>query len=244
MRLSRFYIAAPLSLGQHALPEEQAHYIGRVLRHGVGDAVQLFDGSGQVYQAAILSMGKKSVSVSVQAAATVLCESPLPITLLQSVSSSERMDFTIQKSVELGVAQIVPLMSERSSQRLSGERADKKVARWQDIAIAACEQCGRTVVPTIAPIISLAEALNRLPENGTRLLMSLNRPQALNQLPTPPAATLLVGPEGGFSAAEEALAISQFGFNAISLGPRVLRTETAALATIAAMQMLWGDFAV
>ena len=242
--MPRFYLPHALAVNQTlTLPDTLVRHI-QVLRAQPGDVIELFDGHGQVYQAAILSMGKKSVSVSVQAAATVLCESPLPITLLQSVSSSERMDFTIQKSVELGVAQIVPLMSERSSQRLSGERADKKVARWQDIAIAACEQCGRTVVPTIAPIISLAEALNRLPENGTRLLMSLNRPQALNQLPTPPAATLLVGPEGGFSAAEEALAISQFGFNGISLGPRVLRTETAALAAIAAMQMLWGDFAV
>ena len=240
--MPRFYLPqAPLLDQILLLPDAVARHV-QVLRAQPGELIELFDGRGQVYQAQITAMGKKSVEVRIQAAHTQCVESPLAITLLQAVSASERMDLTIQKSVELGVAAIVPLISERS-QRLSGERADKKVARWQEIAIAACEQCGRTVVPTVAPITPLAAALGRLPESGGRLLMSLNRPLALNQLPQPQSLSLLIGPEGGLSPAEEALATTQFGFQAISLGPRVLRTETASLAAIAAMQVLWGDFA-
>lgn len=240
--MPRFYLPHPPAPGtRFDLPDTVARHI-QVLRLQPGDTVELFDGQGMLYPAVICAMGKKSVQVQLQAAAAHSVESPLPITLLQSVSASERMDLTIQKSVELGVSHIVPVLSERSSQRLSGERAAKKVARWQEIAIAACEQCGRTQLPRVADIALLPAALSALPATGARLLMSLQPGASLKQLPPPLAVQVLVGPEGGFSLAEEQLAITQFGFQAIGLGPRVLRTETAALAAVAAMQTLWGDF--
>lgn len=241
--MPRFYVAESFFVDQSlSLPDAVARHV-QVLRMQPGEEITLFDGQGQVYQARISAMGKKNVDVCILSTQAESVESPLAVTLLQSLCSSERMDWVVQKSVELGVARIVPLISERSSQRLSGERAAKKVARWQEIAIAACEQCGRTVVPTVAEVMSMDAALMALPDEGMRLLMSLNRPQSLNQLAKPAAVTLLVGPEGGFGADEEAWAMSAFGFQAISLGPRVLRTETASLAAMAAMQVLWGDFA-
>ena len=155
MRLSRFYIAAPLSLGQHALPEEQAHYIGRVLRHGVGDAVQLFDGSGQEYLGQLIEVGKKSVRVELTEQLPGQPDSPLRVHLGQGLSRGERMDWAIQKATELGVAEITPIVSERCEVRLKDERADKRLAHWQQVAISACEQCGRSTVPLIHPPLLL-----------------------------------------------------------------------------------------
>ena len=240
--MPRFYVSTPLTPHTSCtLPENVARHV-QVLRAQPGDALELFDGSGQVFEATVAVMGKKQVSVQVGAARAHTVESPLAVTLLQSVSASERMDFTVQKCVELGVARIVPLMSERSSQRLSGERADKRVARWQDIAIAACEQCGRTVLPHITPVADWHSALAALPQEGSRLLMSTREAQALPTLAAPQSVFLLVGSEGGFSTAEEEVAVAEYGFVPVSLGPRVLRTETAAAAALAAMQILWGDF--
>ncbi len=239
--MPRFYVPAELcEVNAFSLPDATARHV-QVLRCQPGELIELFNGQGLVYVAEIMSMGKKNVDVMIHDCKTVKVESSLTTTLLQSVSSSERMDMTIQKSVELGVSVIQPVLSERSSQRLGGERATKKRERWQDIAIAACEQCGRTVVPEIRPIMDLASALKDVADADLKLLMSLRRPLALNEFSQPHAVTLLIGPEGGLSASEEEQA-ARYGFSAFSLGPRVLRTETASLAALAAMQALWGDF--
>lgn len=239
--MPRFYVPSGICDSvAFSLPDATARHV-QVLRCQPGELIELFDGLGTVYQAEITAMGKKNVDVLIRGSESVTLESPLAITLLQSISSSERMDMTIQKAVELGVTLIQPVLTERSSQRLSGERALKKLERWQDIAIGACEQCGRTMVPEIRPVVDLANALAGLTTDNLKLLMSLCRPQALNEFAQPQAVTLLIGPEGGLSNAEEELAI-RYGFAAISLGPRVLRTETASLAAIAALQVLWGDF--
>lgn len=239
--MPRFYLPPSVLVSDaFSLPDTAARHV-QVLRYQPGEVIELFDGLGKVYQAEITSMGKKNVDVLICGSTDINLESPLNITLMQSISSSDRMDLTIQKAVELGVTMIQPVLTERSSQRLSGERAMKKLERWLDIAIGACEQCGRTVVPQIQPITGLSDALYALGVDDLKLLMSLNQPRALNQFTQPQAVVLLVGPEGGLSQAEEELAINH-GFNAISTGPRVLRTETASLAAIAAMQLLWGDF--
>lgn len=224
-----------------SLPDKVARHV-QVLRYQPEDVIDLFDGSGMVYQVKIIAMGKKNVDVQLRDCKSISIESVLKITLLQSISSSERMDLTIQKSVELGVTKIQPILTERSSQRLQGERAMKKIERWQDIAISACEQCGRTVVPEVSPVTELSEVVGNISSDSLKLLMSLNQPVGLNEFALPQDdITLLIGPEGGLSNEEESLAIKH-GFTAISLGPRILRTETASLAALAAMQTLWGDF--
>ena len=241
--MPRFYVPADLcQLSIFSLPSSIARHV-QVLRNPPGEIIELFDGKGMIYQAEIMAMGKKNVDVAVKKKDYLSVESKLVLHLWQSVSSSEHMDFTIQKAVELGVSTIQPILTERSSQRLSGERAEKKLMRWREIAISACEQSGRTFIPDIYPIQLFTPALFAQLSSELKILMSLNQPKALNQLMTPKSVTLLVGPEGGFNEAEENLAISQ-GFQAISLGPRVLRTETASLAALSAMQALWGDFRV
>ncbi len=244
--MPRFYIpknftASLLTNLPVCLPDKVARHV-QVLRHQPEDVIDLFDGSGMVYQAEITAMGKKNVDVQLRDCKPISIESALKITLLQSISSSERMELTIQKSVELGVTKIQPILTDRSSQRLQGERAMKKLERWQDIAISACEQCGRTIVPEVAPVTELSKVVKNISSDSLKLLMSLNRPVGLNEFALPQDdITLLIGPEGGLSTEEESLAIKH-GFSAISLGPRILRTETASLAAIAAMQTLWGDF--
>ena len=151
------------------------------------------------------------------------------------------MDFTLQKSVELGVRAIQPIISERCVVRLSGERADKRVQRWQDIVIAACEQSGRSIVPTVQPIVSFSDYLRQMPPE-LHLMMSLRRATTLRDItPAPQTLRLMIGPEGGWTPAEEQAALAA-GVQTITLGKRVLRTETAAMAAMAAMQVLWGDF--
>ena len=159
MRLSRFFIDAPLSIGEHDLPEAQAHYIGRVLRMAAGDAVQLFDGSGQEYLGQLLEVGKKSVRVSLDQVLPGQADSSLHVHLGQGLSRGERMDWAIQKATELGVNQITPIVSERCEVRLKDERADKRLAHWRQVAISACEQCGRSTLPLINPPLTLAEWL-------------------------------------------------------------------------------------
>ncbi len=149
MRLSRFFIDAPLSLGRHSLPEASAHYISRVLRLSSGSAVQLFDGSGAEFRGELAEVGKKTVTVELQECLAGMPESPLRIHLGQGLSRGERMDWAIQKATELGVAQITPIVSERCEVRLNDERVDKRLAHWRQIAISACEQCGRSVLPLI-----------------------------------------------------------------------------------------------
>ncbi|MDX5371705.1 MAG: 16S rRNA (uracil(1498)-N(3))-methyltransferase [Pseudomonadaceae bacterium] len=238
MRLSRFFIDAPLSLGQHQLPEAQAHYIGRVLRHAVGDAVQLFDGSGLEYLGELIEVGKKAVRVELREQLPGQAESPLRIHLGQGLSRGERMDWAIQKATELGAAEITPIVSERCEVRLKDERADKRLAHWRQVAISACEQCGRSVLPLIHPPLELSAWLQGLEAELKLVLHPVAEPWVGH---TPPRSlAFLIGPEGGLSDGEVTQAQAA-GFHAARLGPRVLRTETAPVVALAVAQQLWGD---
>ncbi|MDF3932995.1 16S rRNA (uracil(1498)-N(3))-methyltransferase [Pseudomonas citronellolis] len=239
MRLSRFFIDAPLSLGQHDLPEAQAHYIGRVLRHAAGDPVQLFDGSGQEFLGELVEVGKKSVRVELRESFAGLAESPLRIHLGQGLSRGERMDWAIQKATELGATEITPIVSERCEVRLKDERADKRTAHWRQIAISACEQCGRSVLPQINAPLTLAEWLQASDAELKLVLHPVADPLASHARPA--SLAFLIGPEGGLSDAEVEQAKAA-GFHAARLGPRVLRTETAPVVALSVAQQLWGDF--
>lgn len=239
MRLSRFFIDAPLSLGQHELPEAQAHYIGRVLRHAAGDAVQLFDGSGQEYLGELIEVGKKAVRVELREQLAGQAESPLRIHLGQGLSRGERMDWAIQKATELGVGEITPIVSERCEVRLKEERADKRLAHWRQVAISACEQCGRSVLPVIHAPITLAEWQAHVQAELKLVLHPVAAP--LESHARPHSLAFLIGPEGGLSEVEVEQAKTA-GFHAARLGPRVLRTETAPVVALAVAQQLWGDF--
>ncbi|WP_339462523.1 16S rRNA (uracil(1498)-N(3))-methyltransferase [Pseudomonas sp. EA_105y_Pfl2_R69] len=238
MRLSRFFIDAPLSLGQHELPEAQAHYIGRVLRHAAGDAVQLFDGSGQEYLGELIEVGKKSVRVELRETLAGMAESPLSIHLGQGLSRGERMDWAIQKATELGASQISPIVSARCEVRLKDERADKRMAHWRQIAISACEQCGRSLLPQINPPATLEQWLEQVEADLKLVLHPVAEPWASH--PQPASLAMLIGPEGGLSEDEVQQAMAR-GFHAARLGPRVLRTETAPVVALSVAQQLWGD---
>jgi len=239
MRLSRFFIDAPLSLGEHELPEAQAHYIGRVLRMAEGDAVQLFDGSGHEFRGALLEVGKKRVRVQLDETFAGQTESPLRIHLGQGLSRGERMDWAIQKATELGVTEITPIVSERCEVRLKDERAEKRQAHWQQIAVSACEQCGRSVVPVIHPPMPLAQWLKSSDAELKLVLHPVAEP--LTSHAKPGTLAFLIGPEGGLNDAEVDQA-QDAGFHAARLGPRVLRTETAPVVALSVAQQLWGDF--
>jgi 16S rRNA (uracil1498-N3)-methyltransferase len=228
--------------GVFDLPDEQAHHVMHVLRLGAGDGVTLFDGRGTEYAATLERVARSGISVRVGEPRRINRESPLTVTLAQGISSGERMDYTIQKAVELGVCEIQPIACERSVVRLAPERAAKRVAHWQAIAAAACEQCGRNVVPPVLPVVPLARWLATLPSDALRITLSPDGATTLRALSDVPARILLlVGPEGGLSPAERQDA-QNAAFTAARLGPRVLRTETAAITALAAMQTLWGDF--
>ena len=224
------------------LPDNVVRHLN-VLRVKNTEEIVLFNGNGKSYPALPEVLEKRRASVRILREEATDNESPLNITLVQAVSAAERMDFTLQKSVELGVAEIRPVISERCVVRLSGERAEKRVARWQEIVVSACEQSGRNIVPKVLPLTTYAQALQQLPQETTKLLMSLNRAQKLSDVqPQSGKVVFMVGPEGGWTEQEEQQAFDA-GFQSVTLGKRVLRTETASLAAIAAMQTLWGDFA-
>ncbi len=239
MRLSRFFIDAPLSLGEHDLPEAQAHYIGRVLRMAPGDAVQLFDGSGQEYLGQLLEVGKKTVRVSLDRALAGQADSPLHVHLGQGLSRGERMDWAIQKATELGVNAITPIFSDRCEVRLKDERADKRLLHWRQVAISACEQCGRSTVPVIHPPLLLADWLKQVEADLKLVLHPVAEPLVSHAKPA--TLAFLIGPEGGLTDGEVEQAKGN-GFHAARLGPRVLRTETAPVVALAVAQQLWGDF--
>ncbi len=243
MAVPRFYCPGELiSGGQVALPDQAAHHAAKVLRLRSGEPAILFTGTGGEYEARIAHVGKHDVVMDVLAWREAERDSPLRLTLAQAVSAGEKMDFTLQKAVELGIDRIQPLLSERSVVRLSGERAEKRVAHWQGVAIAACEQCGRNRVPGVLPLRAFDDWLGTRKDGALGLMLSPTADRALRELPRPEGpVTLLVGPEGGFSEGE-LRAVERAGFFPVRLGPRVLRTETAALAALAAMQTLWGDF--
>ncbi|SDU27295.1 16S rRNA (uracil(1498)-N(3))-methyltransferase [Pseudomonas yamanorum] len=239
MRLSRFFVDAPLSLGDHELPEAQAHYISRVLRMNEGDAVQLFDGSGQEFRASLLEVGKKRVVVQVTETFAGQVESPLQIHLGQGLSRGERMDWAIQKATELGVNEITPIFSDRCEVRLKDERADKRLQHWRQVAISACEQCGRSRVPVIHPPQLLADWLKQAEADLKLVLHPVAEPLVSHAKPG--SLAFLIGPEGGLTDGEVETAQGA-GFHSARLGPRVLRTETAPVVALAVAQQLWGDF--
>ena len=243
---TRVYISGDLR--PHAscrLAREAAHHVARVLRLATGDAVTLFNGDGADYDGVIESVAKGAVTVRVGERRAVERDSALDILLGQALSSGERMDYTIQKAVELGVASIQPLAASRSVVRLAAERAEKRAAHWNAVVIAACEQCGRNRIPPVLPVVPLEAWLARQAAGAAgeaRLLLSPGAERRLRELSRPLGRiTLLAGPEGGFTAQEEAAA-RRHGFTPVRLGPRVLRTETAAVAALAALQALWGDY--
>lgn len=242
MRIPRIYHPEPLN-GQTLcrLSEDGANHVGRVLRMKSGDEIILFDGSNHIFHAKLTDVGKKQVEAQIFQQTFDDRESNLPIHLGQVISRGERMEFTIQKSVELGVNIITPLWSERCGVKLGEERQDKKIQQWQKIAIAACEQCGRNVVPEIRPIMKLEEWCAEQ-DNMLKLNLHPRAQYSIRALPNMPSegVRLLIGPEGGLSAEEIAMT-EQYQFTEIQLGKRVLRTETAALATISALQAVFGD---
>lgn len=243
MREIRVFVAQPLTTHSKIdLPDAAAHHVARVLRLKAGQPLTLFDGRGGQYAAVIGSVDGRRVQAEVGAHEAVERESPLQLTLVQAVSRGKRMDYTLQKAVELGVNRIVPLLSERCQVRLgTGGKIAAKLDHWRGIMIAACEQSGRNRLPEIDCPLSLAEWLAGDGAHGLRLLLDPDAERGLRELPAPEAdVSLLAGPEGGFSQAECEAAVAA-GCVAVGLGPRVLRTETAAPAAITACQALWGD---
>ena len=224
-----------------ALPDGASRHLVKVLRLGPGDALRLFDGRGRENDAAIEEVAGRRARVTVQAAREPAPESPLNVSLLQAIGRGERMDLVVQKATELGVRSIVPVLSNRSMVKLEGERASRRRTHWESIAAGACEQCGRAFLPEIAAPCTLATALGLTPADWTRLTPDpvADRPLTAVEVPTVGLA-LLIGPEGGLDEAERSLAVAA-GFQPVRLGPRILRTETAAITGLALAQGLWGD---
>jgi 16S rRNA (uracil1498-N3)-methyltransferase len=236
----RFYVAAQLRAGSTCtLSEDAAHHAIRVLRLREGDEVTLFNGRGGEFAARIASIQRLRIAVDLLQHRAVEREAPLRVVLVQGVSSGERMDFTVRKAVELGVAEVQPVLAAASLARPKGERAAARHEHWQRVAIAACEQCGRNRVPKVLPLVPVADY--RAGE-GQKILLSPLSELSLSKLSLEGEQFILAaGPEAGFGAEEEAAFVAQ-GFVPARLGPRVLRTETAALAALAALNALRGDF--
>lgn len=242
MKIPRIFL--DLELGENleiCLDASQSNHIVRVLRLKEGAELIVFNGRGGQYQATITATGKRETRLLVNTFSNISAESPLDITLLQAVSKGERMDYAIQKSTELGVNRIIPIFSERSVVRIDAKRLEKKLHHWQQVVISACEQCGRNTIPDIGNAISFTDAIAAdrpgkpgyiLDPESRTTLTSATRPET--------DIHLLVGPEGGFSENEVRQALAA-GYTGISLGPRILRTETAAVSIMTAMQLLWGD---
>jgi 16S rRNA (uracil1498-N3)-methyltransferase len=242
--MTRVYLPEPLAVDVRLrLPETVAHHVLHVLRLKRGALLTLFNGAGGEYQAVIEKIERRTVYVRVESFRDLERESALSVTLAQCVSKGSRMDYAIQKAVELGVAAIVPLLSARSVVRLAAERWDHKHDHWHGVIAAACAQCGRNRLPRLVPVQTLETWLGRAP-GGLRLVLAPQvEGRTLRSLPTPATPlTLLVGPEGGLEPAELEL-VQRHGFLPLQLGPRVLRTETAGVAALAALQALWGDLA-
>jgi len=241
MRLTRVYLDAPLEAGGRVtLTGSAARHLTRVLRLRPGQALTLFNGGGGEYAATIEAVHGEKVEVAVGEAQAIERESPLSLTLAQGVSRGERMDLVVQKATELGASSIVPLLTERSVVRLSAPQAARKLEHWRAIAIAACEQSGRNRLPKVLSPLPLAEFL-RQGASGSRLLLSPTGSTRLQDVPAPVSSVIvLIGPEGGLADAEQSAALAA-GFTAVRLGPRILRTETAAIAALTVLQREFGD---
>ncbi|SFU51048.1 16S rRNA (uracil(1498)-N(3))-methyltransferase [Halomonas korlensis] len=236
----RLHVAADFTVGGDVvLPEGPARHVARVLRLSPGEPLVLFDGYGRVAQALLVEADRKRVVARVEAVEAGRGESPLAVHLGQAISKGDRMDYAIQKAVELGVAAITPLYTEHGDVRLRGEREAKKLAHWQAVAASACEQCGRATLPPVHPPLSLVRWLAGRDE-ALRLVLHPGAAGALDQHQSPASAALLIGPEGGLSADDFAAALAG-GFSPLSLGPRILRTETAPVVALSLLQYRFGD---
>lgn len=246
MRLNRIFCESPLSESMSAgaavtLPAASANHVARVLRMRQGALLTVFDGSGHDYHAEIVHVAGNKVTVQLHGQSLNTTESPLRITLVQGISRGERMDWTLQKATELGVAAIAPVLTARSVVRLDEKQAEKKQAHWRGIVIGACEQCGRARVPTVSTPSSLRDYFTHARQDDMRLVLSPTAPASLSGITSlPPRVELLIGPEGGLDD-DEIAAAQMAGFRPVRLGPRVLRTETAAVVALTVLQALWGD---
>ncbi|MGA7802280.1 MAG: 16S rRNA (uracil(1498)-N(3))-methyltransferase [Gammaproteobacteria bacterium] len=242
MRIPRVYVSQTLGPGARvALDERAAGHVARVLRLRAGAELIVFDGNGGEYVAVLREVRKGAVVAELGDHLPRDAEPPVELILAQGISRSERMSFTLQKAVELGVSRILPLWTERSQVRLSGERLANRIRHWEGVVISACEQCGRTRIPVVECAQSLTDPDWSDARFGTKIMLDPKAAVGLRELNGAfQRCTLLAGPEGGLSGAEHQAAVDA-GFTGISLGPRVLRTETAALAALAAIQALWGD---
>ena len=239
----RFFCPQPLSPGAEvALSRDAAHHAARVLRLPIGSRVTLFDGNGGECDAELRRIDDRGVIVRIDARRAVERESPLAITLIQGIAASDRMDYAIRKATELGVTAIVPVATARSVSRIDADRASRRVERWRQIAVAACEQCGRNRLPAIHAPRDLRAWLREPSNAALRLVPTPEARAGLSQLEHPEGAIeLLVGPEGGLTPDETDAALAA-GFRAVRFGPRILRTETVAPAALAALNALWGDW--
>jgi 16S rRNA (uracil1498-N3)-methyltransferase len=227
---------------QFPLPDDAANHVGKALRLRPGDSLVVFDGRGGEYEAVIQRIDRGRVEVKTGAFRDTERESPVAVGLVQGLPEADKMDWILQKSAELGVAWVQPLVCERSVVRLSGDRAARREAHWQRVMVAACEQCGRNRVPVVRPTLAFRDWAALPAGDAARWMLSLVAGESLAGRPVPAGPVeLLVGPEGGLSEREADIA-AHVGFTALTLGPRVLRAETAPLAALAAMQALWGDF--
>lgn len=243
MRLTRCPIDLPLQPGQTlSLPEEATNYLVRVMRLREGDRCVLFNGDGHDYRATIVSSGKRDAQVHIDDAQWLDNESPLAITLLQGIARGEKMDLILQKATELGVAAIVPVNAERTEVKLDAARAQKRLTHWRSVISSACSQSGRARLPPVAAPQALASALDSLPADSLRLTLDPLGEHRLASLPPAPAngVVIAIGPEGGWSPRDRQQ-LAAAGFQGLQLGPRILRTETAGLAAIAALQSRLGD---
>lgn len=240
MRIPRFFQPVELTAGAEIeLDDNAVQHISRALRMRPGEQVILFDDSGAEYTAILSQVEKRQVKARLEAARTPAVESPLRVHIGQAVSRGERMDYAVQKVTEMGAASLTPLFTERCEVRLNQERQDKRTRHWQQIATSACEQSGRTRLPLIEPVTRLQDWLQQC-DADLKLVLHHHTAQPLGELPRPQRVALLIGPEGGLSEEEVALA-SRHGFQPVALGPRVMRTETAPVAALAILQYLWGD---
>ena len=226
------------------LPPKASHHAQNVLRLKKDSEIIIFDGLGNQFKARIESLGKKLVKIHLIAPIDENRESPLNITIVQALTRMDKMDFTIQKTVELGVSKIIPLFTEKSTIKLSDDKYKKKMEHWHNLACAACEQCGRSIVPSISKPINIKEWLNHLDNSNAskkvKLILDPIAKKNISSLHVSQNIVLLVGPEAGFTEAEIAIAIDK-GFFPVSLGPRILRAETAGIAAMSIIQSVWGD---
>jgi 16S rRNA (uracil1498-N3)-methyltransferase len=243
MRTTRIHIDQPLDLTTEvALPPQAAEHVARVLRMNPGDAVTVFNGDGHDYAGTLITVSKRDVILRIDSREPIANESPLDLTLAQGIARGEKMDLIVQKATELGVSRIVPIFTERSEVKLDVSRAEKRLMHWRSVAASACEQSGRVRVPTVVPAITLQAWLDGLSNDGAHRLALLPegtaRPRDLQFGDA--GALLVVGPEGGLGERDVAT-LKDAGFQGLRLGPRILRTETAGLAALAALQALHGD---